>query len=1274
MAGPRRVFLSHTAELRLFPAGRSFVAAAEAAVNRAGDAVADMAYFPARDDKPADYCQARVRACDVYVGLIGLRYGSPVKDRAGVSYTELEFEAATEAGLPRLVFILDEDAVLPIPAARLLDDDPGLRVRQRAFRDRLRAAGIVTAGVSSPEQLEVELLHALQRGDYPTGGRGQESPDEFRQDLINLLSGLRTWARSGWLAEHLPAGSNAAGLSRTVQVSDLDNSPVAAEKAGMARGLLSSQPRLGSQPQPWLAVASKFPRLVVLAGPGMGKSWLIRSETIRLCEDALASLYHGDRARVTVPLPLRCDQVADAPGADLAERVSGYLVAQGLLPVRSLARLAGEIRRGQAVLLLDGLDELTVGQSGLLRLLVRRWAERAGGQARCVITSRVAGYVGSPIPGAHEVELQPFTAEDVTAVISAWALPPASASALLGHVRDPAVATMMRIPLLLTLMCTLASVPGAEAVARSRGQLLDRVLRWFLTREHRSSDALAAPPLDDISVGALLRILGPVAFAFATEPDGWTDLMPQDRLTRVIRSAEPIFTDLGLSPSEVLRELSVRAGILVPAGNPSQGRDPKYLFLHRAVAEYLVALHLAGLPEAQMLSIVGQRHWFDPDWAEVIPMLGQRLSPEGARALIALLAAADPDPFHHSLLTAAQVWGTRADADHLLPAGLAAELGMRLTEVARRTAFRQAVRHHITSMAYLPRPLAESFGVLAGDPDKQLRQLAAGAFGGREETHARQVLRCLLHDPDSEVQEAAIWGCERGGVELANALLDLLTDPAHSVRKAAASAMRYTTGPFIAKPIIELLGNPVEQVRQAVERTLMHQGAWAPGNLLGERSVTVRRDAAAALAGPRRAGGPGYLDVPGPPAITEILLALLRDPDPRVQFEAVRGLGRQPAPEVTTALLRFLSDLNLQIETEGESAGSVMRHTDDDPLTLRHRVIWALSYRREPGVTEALIGLLTHTNEQVREDAARVLADCDGPGVTEALLPLLNDPNRKLRNQAALTLKDRPNAAVTHALLSMLSDPGNWAYFAVFALEKRLEPQVTDALLGLLNHPDARLRRAALKALAQRPGQAVTDALLGVLRGADRDRRKEAVQALARAERPGVTEALRDLPDDPEPEPPGSDIEFSIEVMEGYEDAVDLSIYPDRFASLTAGQSLEATDYLVQRCGDPDALVRYRAALALVGRDDHPEIVATLLHLLRDEDQQVRTAAIQALAVRGTARGLATWLRNQPEPGRLDLPRLVKLAELLMIRAYRQASTAEQQALLADMAWLTELA
>jgi tetratricopeptide (TPR) repeat protein len=171
----RRVFISHTSELREFPRGASYVAAVERAVSAAGHVIVDMADFPAADKVPSQLCVDRVRSCQVYVGVLGTRYGSPVRDKPEVSYTELEFDTATEAGLDRLVFLLDTEADdIGIPASRLIDHEFG--ARQDVFRRRVRDSGLTVQSFASPAELGQLVERSLRDLAQTRRGAGSGNP------------------------------------------------------------------------------------------------------------------------------------------------------------------------------------------------------------------------------------------------------------------------------------------------------------------------------------------------------------------------------------------------------------------------------------------------------------------------------------------------------------------------------------------------------------------------------------------------------------------------------------------------------------------------------------------------------------------------------------------------------------------------------------------------------------------------------------------------------------------------------------------------------------------------------------------------------------------------------------------------------------------------------------------------------------------------------------------------------------------------------------------
>ena len=449
------------------------MAAAETAVTRAGDAIADMAYFTARDDKPADVCAEKVHGCDVYVGLIGLRYGSPVRDRPEVSYTELEFAAATGAGLLRLVFVLDEDAAIPIPPGRLIDRDPELQARQRAFRAQLAGSGVMTGKVASPEQLELLLLQALQES-RPAAGP------------------VTAAGRAG----RLPAGPVLVGRE--------------AEMAALVAA--------------WLAVPPE--PVAVLGAPGIGKSTIC----LAALHDGRVAGRFGDRRWF-----IRCDGATSA-GA-LLSGLAAELGVIGDGPGGVVDRVCAVLGAGPAVMVLDnfetpwGADPLPVEE--LLRVIAAipqvavalssRGAGRPAGlrwrdfamvsplplaQARRLFLA-VAGPGLAADPGLEElvagldgvplaVELMAYAAQgqpDLAEVAQRWHTERTGMLARMGGARrELSVAVSVEASVTASLM----TAPAARLLSLL-GALPDGIAREDLT---------ALLPGDGLAAAAVLRQLG----------------------------------------------------------------------------------------------------------------------------------------------------------------------------------------------------------------------------------------------------------------------------------------------------------------------------------------------------------------------------------------------------------------------------------------------------------------------------------------------------------------------------------------------------------------------------------------------------------------------------------------------------------------------------------------------------------------------------------------------------------------------------------------------
>jgi len=205
--------------------------------------------------------------------------------------------------------------------------------------------------------------------------------------------------------------------------------------------------------------------------------------------------------------------------------------------------------------------------------------------------------------------------------------------------------------------------------------------------------------------------------------------------------------------------------------------------------------------------------------------------------------------------------------------------------------------------------------------------------------------------------------------------------------------------------------------------------------------------------------------VPYEPAHPQ-LVALAKDANPGIQFDAIIALGRiaRGVPAAIDDLEKLLDDKATRrtaasaLAMAGEPAlPAIMRALDHPDETARNHVVFSLGRHADPDVAvPALRKVLVHPDAQMREWGVAVIVDlitgggpeAGQPFVAELATRLVEDPNENTRRGAALALLNMKSlaapaeAALRHAAeKDQNSQARDFAQRALQALKDEPEQQ-----------------------------------------------------------------------------------------------------------------------------------------------------------------------------------------------------------------------------------------
>ncbi|MGH2496245.1 MAG: NACHT domain-containing protein [Ktedonobacteraceae bacterium] len=446
-------------------------------------------------------------------------------------------------------------------------------------------------------------------------------------NLLNIYVRLRLHQQTG------PGGSPEPEVLNAQAMRD-PNQVFRAERLALER-------KVGKAIEPEQALRY-YQRCVMLGDPGVGKTTMLKYLALKCAAEELRGLSNFP---IFIDLNVFVQQLNVATWELHAhDTINNPLLVFAAMqweqrygfPMQdALSYMHERLKDGNALVLLDGLDETLVGESReeanrsyrRVELAINHLAE-VYNSAFIVVTARFAGYQQHvPLQEFTELEVLGFRANDIEQFVNKWYFNRQQEQAhtgdddrnrssvpvqgtvgnLIHQLNNPQLQALASTPLLLALM--VFTYQENTGVLKQRTELYRKCVsllleEWDRDPGHtlRNRGRLFDPVNKE-------RLLMKVAWHFHTLGRRY---FSEEDLLKIIEDYLQKINMLS-NPLDVLDEISIGSGLLKKMG------DGLYGFLHLTLQEYFVAVEAVESDYARLES-----HLDDPWWAEVLVLYAGR--------------------------------------------------------------------------------------------------------------------------------------------------------------------------------------------------------------------------------------------------------------------------------------------------------------------------------------------------------------------------------------------------------------------------------------------------------------------------------------------------------------------------------------------------------------------------------------------------------------------------------------------------------------------------